>query len=54
MVFALNLTNKDIKHKYPDKSGEGRDDNTYRGYAVDVGFFDGDAIEGTFKINENF
>jgi hypothetical protein len=49
MIFSVNLTNKDIKHKYPEKSGEGRDDNIYRGYAVDVGFFDGDSVEGKYQ-----
>ena len=51
MVFSLNLTNKEIKSKYPDKSGEGTEDDSYRGYAVDMGFFDNDSFEGShFKL----
>jgi hypothetical protein len=47
ILFSMSLYNKEIKHKYPDKSGEGNQDDSYRGYAIDVGHFDNDVFEGT-------
>lgn len=41
--------NKDIKHRYPEKSGEGSSDDSYRGYSVDVGHFNDDVFEGICK-----
>ncbi|CAF0823367.1 unnamed protein product [Brachionus calyciflorus] len=45
MVFSINLYNKDIRHKYPMRSGEGNNDDSYRGYAIDIGHFDNDIYE---------
>jgi hypothetical protein len=49
MIFSINLLNKEIKHRYPEKSGEGSSDDSYRGYSVDVGHFDDDVFEGICK-----
>ena len=46
MIFSINLFNKDIKNRYPDKSGEGNQDDSYRGYSIDIGHFDNDIYEG--------
>jgi hypothetical protein len=46
MVSSINLFNKDIKHRFPERSGEGSTDDSYRGYAIDVGHFDDDIFEG--------
>lgn len=46
MIFSINLFNKDIKNRFPDKSGEGNQDDSYRGYALDTGHFDNDVYEG--------
>ena len=46
MVFSINLYNKDIKYRYPEKSGEGNSDDSYRGYSLDTGHFDDDIFEG--------
>lgn len=45
MIFSINLFNKDIKNRYPDKSGEGNQDDSYRGYSIDIGHFDNDIYE---------
>lgn len=47
MIFSINLTNKEIRNKYPERSGEGSEDDSYRGYAVDIGYFDNDSLEDT-------
>lgn len=54
MVSSINLFNKDIKHRYPEKSGEGSHDDSYRGYATDVGYFDDDIFEGSHFLEENY
>lgn len=46
MIFSLNLTTKEVKHRFPEKSGEGNEDDSYRGYALDIGHFDNDKYEG--------
>jgi integrin alpha 8 len=46
MIFSLNLTTKEIKNRYPEKSGEGNEDDSYRGYSLDIGQFDNDSFEG--------
>ena len=46
MIFSLNLTTKEIKNRYPEKSGEGNEDDSYRGYSLDIGRFDNDSFEG--------
>lgn len=45
MIFSVNLYNKDIRNRYPDKSGEGNNDDSYRGYAIDIAHFDNDIYE---------
>ena len=45
MIFSIDLNNKDIKHRYPEKSGQGNEDDSYRGYSIAVGHFDDDDIE---------
>ena len=45
MIFSINLLNKDIKNKYPERSGEGNNDDSYRGYSIDVAHFDNDIYE---------
>ena len=45
MVFSINLFNKEIRHRYPARSGEGKHDDSYRGYAIDTGHFDNDVFE---------
>jgi hypothetical protein len=42
----MNLNNKEIRGKYPEKSGEGNKDDSYRGYSIDLGHFDNDHTEG--------
>ena len=41
----MNLNNKEIRGKYPEKSGEGNKDDSYRGYSIDLGHFDTDNTE---------
>lgn len=48
MIFSINLQNKDIRNRYPEKSGEGSNDDSYRGYSIDTGHFDDDSFEGYF------
>ena len=50
MVFSINLYNKDIKYRYPEKSGEGNNDDSYRGYSLDTGHFDDDIFEGIINF----
>jgi hypothetical protein len=45
MIYGINLNNKDIKNRYPDRSGEGNNDDSYKGYAIDLGHFDDDFHE---------
>jgi hypothetical protein len=45
MIFSINLFNKDVKNRFPDKSGEGNQDDSYRGYSLDTGHFDNDIYE---------
>ena len=47
MVFSIDSSNKEIKNKYPVKSEDGNSDDSYRGYSMDIGYFDNDSIEGT-------
>jgi hypothetical protein len=60
MVFSINLYNKDIRYRFPDKSGEGNFVDSYRGYSLDTGHFDDDTFEGkyaffiTFSINNKY
>ncbi|RNA01315.1 Integrin alpha pat [Brachionus plicatilis] len=35
----------EIRHKYPSRSGEGKNDDSYRGYALDIAHFDNDIYE---------
>lgn len=46
----MNLNNKEIRGKYPEKSGEGNKDDSYRGYSIDLGHFDGDFNEGKLSL----
>ena len=45
MVFSISIYNKEIRHKYPSRSGQGKNDDSYRGYALDIGHFDNDIYE---------
>lgn len=45
MVFSINMYNKEIRHRFPSRSGEGKHDDSYRGYAIDTGHFDNDIFE---------
>ena len=45
MIFSIDLDNKDIRHKYPEKSGQGNEDDSYRGYSLGIGLFDDDNVE---------
>ena len=46
MVFSIDSSNKEIKNKYPVKSEDGNNDDSYRGYSMDIGYFDNDSYEG--------
>jgi integrin alpha 8 len=45
MMFSVNLNNKHVKSKYPERSGQGKFDDSYRGYALDLGYFDSDSYQ---------
>jgi len=46
MIFSINMHNKKITHKFPEKSAsEGNYDDSYRGYSIDVAHFDTDIYE---------
>ena len=45
MIFSISQLNKQIKHKYPEKSAEGNFDDSYRGYSIDLANFDNDVYE---------
>ena len=46
MIFSINTFNKQIRHKFPEKSvADGNYDDSYRGYSLDVAHFDDDIYE---------
>ena len=45
-VFAANMNTKEMRARYPERSGEGSRDDSYRGYSIDTAHFDNDIYEG--------
>ena len=53
MLFSINLLNKEIKSRYPEKIGDGSLVDSYRGYSIDIGYFDQDTYEGSLTGKDN-